>query len=79
MPRNVRNFWIDASIDGRASDLSGGPVAKDGGFDLNVKMRKNGSISEPVRLRGAVDPISGRVWLLVMVEGHDDILIETER
>lgn len=59
MPRNVRNFWLDASIDGRSSDLSGGPVAKDGGFNLKLLQRSNGDIldggAETVNIRGVSD------------------------
>lgn len=33
MPRNVRNFWIDAQIDGRTV-LTGGPKGKGGGAAL---------------------------------------------
>ena len=28
----VRNFWIDGSIDGRATDVTGGPRSRDGGM-----------------------------------------------
>jgi len=42
MPRNVRNFWIDANIDGRKERLTGGPRRKDGGFALEVSVRSEG-------------------------------------
>ena len=45
MPRNVRNFWIDAQIDGRESRLTGGPSAKDGGMYVKILFRENGQIS----------------------------------
>lgn len=45
MPRNVRNFWIDAQIDGRESRITGGPSAKDGGMYVKVLFRENGQIS----------------------------------
>ena len=40
----VRNFWVDARIDGRKTDLSGGPVAKEGGMNIVIKQRSNGGI-----------------------------------
>lgn len=46
----VRNFWIDAEIDGRRTRLTGGPVSKDGGFSLTVYIRDNGGIEKAVRL-----------------------------
>lgn len=64
MPRNVRNFWIDCLIDGQATRLSGGPQAKDGGFDLTIKMRDNGGIIEAVDVLGRADA-SGKLTLTV--------------
>lgn len=40
----VRNFWIDADIDGRKTMLSGGPSAKDGGMSISIKQRDDGGI-----------------------------------
>ena len=52
MPRNVRNFWISGNVDGRESLLTGGPIRKDGGFDLRIYMRNDGDIDMPVRIYG---------------------------
>jgi hypothetical protein len=52
MPRNVRNFWIDSSIDGRDSRLSGGPRSKTGGFSLTVYQRANGCVSRTLIIDG---------------------------
>lgn len=40
----VRNFWVDAHIDGRKTELSGGPVCKDGGMNVVIKQRSEGGI-----------------------------------
>ena len=57
MPRNVRNFWIDLNVDGRKSTVSTGPVSKDGGFSMTIKIRNNGSISPfKLTLEGRVLP-----------------------
>lgn len=48
----VRNFWIEAEIDGRKTELAGGPISKTGGFSLRVKMRNDGGIVSAVRLEG---------------------------
>lgn len=42
----VRNFYIKGSIDGRRTNLSGGPSRKDGGMVLNITQRNNGSIEK---------------------------------
>lgn len=43
---SVRNFWIDAEIDGRKTDLSGGPRSKDGGMRITIFQREEGAISK---------------------------------
>lgn len=52
MPRNVRNFWIEASVDGRESKLSGGPVRKDGGFSLTIFVRDDGDVTRALEIDG---------------------------
>ena len=47
----VRNFWIDADIDGRQTMLSGGPRSKDDGMRINIFQRDNGGIEEAMRIR----------------------------
>ena len=59
----VRNFWIEAYIDGRKTDLEGGPRNKEGGFELVVKQRDDGSITEGVRVTGHEH--MGRLYLRV--------------
>jgi len=51
MPRCVRNFWVDASIDGRASTFASGPRSKDGGIRLHYYQRKEGDIVCPFSIR----------------------------
>ena len=38
----MRNFWMDASIDGRKSELVGGPASKDGGMNVVIRQRVGG-------------------------------------
>lgn len=42
----VRNFYIKGSIDGRKTDLTGGPSRKDGGMVLNLTQRNKGIIDK---------------------------------
>ncbi len=46
----VRNFWVDACIDGRQTDVGTGPRAKDGGMEVTLYQRENGSISTALRI-----------------------------
>mgnify|MGYP004446703797 FL=1 len=51
----VRNWWIEADIDGRQTTLTGGPRSKDGGFQLNLYQRVKGEIKKPYRIAAFID------------------------
>lgn len=46
----VRNFWIAADVDGYQNLLEGGPRRKDGGLDVTIYQRDDGSITHPIRI-----------------------------
>jgi hypothetical protein len=69
MPRNVRNFWIEADIDGRKSPFAAGPVSKDGGFSLRISMRDKGRIVEPLNLYGIATEDGGLELRIVTGDG----------
>lgn len=48
----VRNFWLEGRVDGRTTEVEGGPRSKDGGFSLTVYIRDEGGIETGVRLSG---------------------------
>jgi hypothetical protein len=47
----VRNFWVDCDIDGRATVLSGGPKAKDGGMTVDILVRNTSRIHRACSIR----------------------------
>jgi len=56
MPRNVRNFFLDLAVDGRATHITTGPIHRSGGFHLTIKVRDRGRISENVlHIQGCVE------------------------
>jgi hypothetical protein len=84
----VRNFWLEADIDGRATSLEGGPRAKDGGLSATLKIRDGGGISTALHLSAhaasdgtltvRVTPdsaVAGRI----SADGGFGFVIETER
>jgi hypothetical protein len=74
----VRNFWIEAQIDGRKTDLSEGPQGKDGGFALTVYQRSNGGIVTACELWGHVKA-DGTLALEITPRHGQSATIETER
>lgn len=39
----MRNFYIEADIEGRSSTLTGGPACKDGGMAVTIRQRDEGN------------------------------------
>ena len=50
----IRNFWIEANIDGRKEPLKGGPGNTDGGFLLTIHQRKDGESVKVIEVEGFV-------------------------
>jgi len=69
MPRNIRNFWLEASIDGQKTKLSGGPKSADGGFSLEIKQRDDGEIFTAATVSGFVGEDG---HLRLVIEKRDD-------
>lgn len=67
MPRNVRNFWLTARIDGKSAPVSCGPQRADGGFDLTIQMRRGGDATEALEILGRAGPDGA---LVIKVRGH---------
>lgn len=60
----MRNWWIDGAIDGRATNMTGGPVHKDGGFILDIRQRDKGTSVLGASIAGYVDE-EGKLHLIV--------------
>jgi hypothetical protein len=50
----VRNFYVEGHVDGRKTDLTGGPVNREGGMRLFITQRENGSIVPAFTIRSWV-------------------------
>jgi hypothetical protein len=48
MPRSVRNFWATVNVDGRKSQFASGPRARDGGLQINIKVRDKGTVQNAI-------------------------------
>jgi len=68
----IRNFYINCEIDGRKSRLTGGPRAKDGGFNLTIYQRSEGEKIIALEVDGVVRA-DGKLRLEIMK--NDDILM----
>lgn len=79
MPRNVRNFWLQLSVDGRETKVETGPQSKDGGFDLEILMRNRGEIERPIRVMGIAREDGSLELLVLDRKTNKKIEIRTER
>lgn len=81
MPRDVRNFWLTAKIDGRASPVRvGGPTGADGQFCLTIKVRNRGKVyGETVEIRGRCS-LDGTLRVVAYdLQGDGHVLSKTHR
>lgn len=62
MPR--RNFYIKGIIDGRKNNVTGGPLARDGGMIVILTQRDNRSIKEVCDIRSYTfgDDLITAIW-----------------
>jgi len=69
----TRNFWLEAFVDGRKSDVTGGPQAKDGGMAINLYVRHKGSSVRALRL-DCLAGVDGKLFILVDT-GRDSTML----
>lgn len=84
MTRNVRNFWIDLSVDGRASSVETGPRSKDGGFSMTIYQRDEGDIVTAAKISGLARSDGSLISLTIRVnDGKGSLptvaIFDTER
>jgi hypothetical protein len=89
MPRNVRNFWIEGYVDGRSSEITGGPKQRFGGMEFNLYQRNNGEVEKVASimcfassdgvLRTYIEPYGALEGYPRMLNRNGRIEITTER
>lgn len=60
----VRNFWLEANINGYKSKVQGGPRRKEDGMEVTIYQRDNGEISTAFHVNCKVTP-SGKLMTSV--------------
>ena len=79
MPRNVRNFWVDLSVDGRRSDVGTGPVSRSGGLYARFYIRDKGEVVGSITVDAVVRVNDGLRLRVLDPEGKCIFEQETER
>ena len=70
-PRNVRNFFVEGTVDGRKTEINTGPIGKDGGIWFTFSMREDGEIS-PTKLAVSGEVKGNGVLVLRVMELSPD-------
>ena len=79
MSRNVRNFWMTASIDGKERNLESGPRFADGGMTVDFLIRDKGHVAKSISVECKAH-MSGPLEIVVKDEnGHVIYSQERER
>jgi hypothetical protein len=77
----VRPFYMTADIEGRATELSGGPRSKNGYQNIKINQRNKGEIETAFTICSYSIDREGKHFLVTSVSGKDGIVIakhETE-
>lgn len=75
--RCVRNFWLEANVDGRDSSVGTGPRAKDGGMRITIYQRNDGQVDEALSVR--CQAAGTKLITRISIPGKEMIIVETER
>lgn len=68
MPRVVRNFWVDLTVDGKKAPVGTGPRSRTGGFRCKVLQRADGDIHHEHLIVEGIH-VDGLLELKVWVDG----------
>lgn len=79
MPRNVRNFWLELSVDGSQKTIATGPRNKDGGFTLTILQRDKGDIVRAMEVWGRVSSEGKIVLSANLMSTPAELKVITER
>lgn len=76
----IRNFYMNANVDGRVSRLTGGPRNKEGGMSIIVTQRENKTIKNAVRVCCDFDPYKNKL-VTTIYDNKDNLIFtyETDR
>ena len=59
----VRNFWVEAEVDGRKTPIAFGTQGEGDGFHLTVYMRNKGEVEAVLGLQGKVVGKNLELWI----------------
>lgn len=65
----VRNFWVEADIDGYKTKVQGGPRRKEDGMNLTIYQREDGEISTAFQVKCKVTPSGNLITSVFDDEG----------
>lgn len=69
---SIRPFWVDVDIDGRSTNLQGGPRARDGQMNVSLLIRDGGE--KKIAYKVSCFP-TGRDMLCMQVKDSDGNVI----
>jgi len=69
----IRNFFIRGHIEGRKSEITGGPLSKSGGFVLEIWQRLKGQKKRMLQVGGSSD---GSQTTLYVLDSKNDVVFK---
>lgn len=73
----VRNFYVEANIDGRTAPISGGPASKTGEMTVRLYQRSEGAITEALMIE--CEECNGMLTTKVYDKDHNLLFSHTTK
>lgn len=68
--KNVRNFWVELSVDDKAAKVEVGPKGETGGFSMLIRQRDEGEAMTAAFISGNATP-DGDLSLTIRINNGD--------
>lgn len=75
----VRPFYMTANIEGKATNLTGGPRSKDGRMNITVQQRNKGEIETAFTICSYTGEAFGKEYLVTTVKNSKGETVATHR
>ena len=75
----MRNSWIDVSVDGRATNLSGGPKSKDGKMTARFSLREDGDSVQVATVETGYDATSDISYIIIRDENGNVVFTTNKK
>lgn len=75
----VRPFYMTADIEGRATEITGGPRSKNGSMDIKIQQRNKGEIETAFTISSYCREEEGKNYLITSVRNSEGMTVAVHK